>query len=91
MVQGEEQNIVDFLRREALSGRFESTTTEIANGSKLSYSQVGRYWGVLAQKLKQHIERGTERELGTVLLFASHPGFMSGEVALILVDSAVEV
>ena len=32
--QDDEQIIVDFLRQEALAGRFESTTTEIANGSK---------------------------------------------------------
>lgn len=63
MVHDEEQTILDFLRREALVGHFESTTTEIANGVKLSYNQVVRVLERLITKGQVgYRERGTERK-----------------------------
>jgi len=38
----EEGLILEFLKQEALQGRFESTTREIANGTHLGYNRVGR-------------------------------------------------
>lgn len=64
MVPGEEQAILDFLRQKALAGRFESTMTEIANGTKLSYNQVGRVLERLIIKGQVGFrERGTIRRL----------------------------
>ena len=64
MGKDDEQIIVDFLVQEALSGRFESTTTEIANGSKLSYSQAARALERLIVKGQiGYRGRGTERKL----------------------------
>ncbi|RLC94675.1 MAG: hypothetical protein DRI39_02010 [Chloroflexi bacterium] len=63
MPHSEEQAILDFLKQEALASRFESTTAEIANGSGLSYNQVGRVLERLIIKGQVgYRERGTERK-----------------------------
>lgn len=63
MVHDEEQTILDFLRQEALVGHFESTTTEIASGVKLSYNQAVRVLERLITKGQLgYRERGTERK-----------------------------
>ena len=59
----DEQSIIEFLRREALLGHFESTTTEIADGIKASYNRVGRILERLIIKDRiGYRERGTERK-----------------------------
>jgi hypothetical protein len=63
MLQDDEQTIVDFLKREALEGHFESTTNEIANGVKSSYNQVSRVLERLIMRDQiGYRERGTERK-----------------------------
>ncbi len=63
MVQDEERTILDFLRKETLASRFESTTNEIATGARLSYNQVGRVLERLIIKAQVgYRERGTERK-----------------------------
>lgn len=63
MLQPDEQAILDFLKREALEGHFESTTTEIANGINVSYNQVTRILERLIIRRKVGFrERGTERK-----------------------------
>ncbi|MFC1925115.1 hypothetical protein ACFLW2_00275 [Chloroflexota bacterium] len=63
MLQNDEQAIVDFLKREASEGHFESTTSEIANGAKFSYNQVSRILERLIMRGQiGYRERGTERK-----------------------------
>ncbi len=63
MVQDDEQAILAFMRREAQDSRFESTTTEIARGTDLSYNQVARVIERLMIKdLIGFRERGNERK-----------------------------
>lgn len=62
-MQNDEQSIIDFLKREALQGHFESTTAEIANGTRLSYNQVGKILERLIIRDQVGFrERGTERK-----------------------------
>lgn len=59
----DEQTIIEFLRREAQLGHFESTTTEIADGINASYNRVGRMLERLIIKDRiGYRERGTERK-----------------------------
>jgi len=63
MLRDDEQAIMDFLKQEALGGHFESTTAEIANGTKLSYNQVGRMLErLIIRGQAGYRERGTERK-----------------------------
>ena len=58
-----ESEILDFLRRETLKGRIESTMREIAIGTKLVYNHVGRALERLLMKDQVgYRERGTERK-----------------------------
>lgn len=58
-----EYSILEFLKREALEGRFESTARQVATGANLVYNQVGRALERLIMKGKvQYRERGTERK-----------------------------
>ena len=64
MLQDEEQTILDFLRREAVVGHFDSTTSEIANGVKLSYNRAVRLLERLIMRGQVgYRERGNERKL----------------------------
>jgi len=60
MVGDEEQAILSFLREESPKGHFDSTTTEIARGTNMSYNQVAR----LLERL-MFIEQVGCRERGT--------------------------
>lgn len=60
MSQDNDQSIIDFLRQEALSGHFESTTSDIANGINVSYNRVVRILERLIVKKRIGFrERGT--------------------------------
>lgn len=63
MLQSDEQAILDFLKREALKGHFESTINEIASGINFSYNQVTRILERLIMRRKVGFrERGTDRK-----------------------------
>jgi len=63
MLQDDEQTILDFLQQEALVGHFDSTTSEIAYGVKLSYNRVVRLLERLIMRGQvAYRERGTERK-----------------------------
>jgi len=63
MLQDDEQAIVDFLKREALDGHFESTTSDIANGVNFSYNQVSRILErLIIRDQIGYRARGTERK-----------------------------
>ena len=58
-----EHSILEFLRAEALEGRFEHTTREIANRANIGYNATGRALERLIMKGEiQYRERGTERK-----------------------------
>jgi hypothetical protein len=64
MLQNDEQSIIDFLKQEVIQGHFESTTTEIAHGTKLSYNNVGKMLErLIIRDQVGYRERGTERKL----------------------------
>jgi len=64
MLQDDEQTILDFLRQEAVAGHFDSTTSEIASGVKLSYNRVVRLLERLIMRGQVgYRERGTERKM----------------------------
>jgi len=63
MQQDDEKIITDFMKHEAVQGHFESTTAEIANGTKFSYNHVARIIERLLMKDQvAYRERGTERK-----------------------------
>jgi len=58
-----ESAILEFLKRETVQGRIESTMREIAGGTKLVYNHVGRALERLLMKDQVgYRERGTERK-----------------------------
>ena len=64
MLQDDEQTILDFLQKEALIGHFDSTTSEIAYGVKLSYNRAVRLLERLIMRGQvAYRERGNERKL----------------------------
>ena len=58
-----ESAILEFLKRETVQGRIESTMREIASSTKLVYNHVGRVLERLLMKDQVgYRERGTERK-----------------------------
>jgi len=64
MVGDEEQTILSFLREASLKAHFDSTTTEIARGTNMSYNQVARLLErLLFMEQVGYRERGTDRKM----------------------------
>lgn len=64
MSDNTEVSVLEFLKKETLEGRIESTAREIAIGTNLVYNHVGRALERLIMRGQvAHRDRGTERKL----------------------------